>query len=868
MLLAFLAGVLLFGPPGLFHRIVLQLAGEYAGNYLNGRVAAGDYQVNFSNREILVRDLIGLDSDGNQLFRVEQVAVRLAGWTDLRPVAVSIDTPVFTVNLDDGAHGWLGFWKGTGETTAGPPELPERIAVNHGVLWLNSDTVSRRVEVEAEALTREYQTDLTLATRIEGGNALLHATYDLTASAVEQARLTGAYGGAFGATLTGDLDFDYGPDSGLVVQRAVVADGTDTIVGSGTWYGETAAITLTAENFDFGARYPELAGVRGEHLSVAFAGWRDRGDLAFEYRDRARRVNLIAVGSPDRNTIDRFELRGALPELGDFTAAGGVAWRPAAPGTAGPGTVAFEVVTVRAPRLALDGVAGTYNVGGEAGRVTVATAAYENFQAQGVAGEFARVRPDPSRRPAEPDRYTFQIGSGFAGGTVRLDGSYELVAGRGRATVAGAGLELAALNRAFRAELAGAGLTLEAGRLDGTVGVEWDRSWRAHSTAPLRVRGGAFRSATAGTFREVNAELGFTLAPGRASIRDGRFQLPAGEGTFAVELTGADYATLAGGRLAVAELDLKPLEGLLRKLCAPKAVLSQVQGKVGCDLRFATVSGRPSVGGVVRFADVAAQFSEPNIIVRKLAGELRVDTGLVHLPGMAGVKRADFEAGWARLAAPFTGDLTCRSVTLGAVKLSDLTMDLSVNWPRLRVNRARWQMFNGAAAAEGDVSFAGSGLFGLSVLVKGLSLKTVCATFPEINNYLEGKVDATLWLMGDGFTLERMTGNTDVWAYDDAEEKRLVHRELLVRIGGDAIARHPITQVETLPFVNGELTVRIEESKMNFEVLDLLVRNFLYTVDVNVAPNRSRIDILRFLKTINLITERGVAVQIGGAPAR
>jgi len=450
------------------------------------------------------------------------------------------------------------------------------------------------------------------------------------------------------------------------------------------------------------------------------------------------------------------------------------------------------------------------------------------------------------------------------GGEVQADGVLT-AGGAGLLAATASGIKLAELDSLLRTRLAQQKVRLLDGTLTAAVAVQQDDSgaWRLTTKQPLQLAGVRVWQQQAGTLRDLGLTLAGEMTPDSLTVTDATMTLPSGSARGRIVLTGAGYGRVADGEITFTGLQLAEALAPLAQLCQPNCRLTAIRGALDGSIHLSSGSdGGLRVAGALDLHEVGLTMSEPNCTVRGLNGRLQLAPGEVALGEFSGFLRDEFAAGWQELSALPAADLTCTQATFGAISMSDLQIAATINWPRVVVSGMRGRLFGGEVRARGGISFAGDGHYALSTLVDGLSTRAVCAAFPGIENYLNGKVRATLWLKGDAMTLNAMKGKVSAWMYRSEDEAMAVHRDLLIRLGGETIRRQGIAQREYLPLDVGELTTRLQDGKMNFEELRLEVTTLFTTVKVGVAEGHDRIGLLQFLKSINVLAQRGVQVDV------
>ena len=152
------------------------------------------------------------------------------------------------------------------------------------------------------------------------------------------------------------------------------------------------------------------------------------------------------------------------------------------------------------------------------------------------------------------------------------------------------------------------------------------------------------------------------------------------------------------------------------------------------------------------------------------------------------------------------------------------------------------------------VTLSGGLNYRAGMIVKGMSLTTLCDDIAPLKGYISGKVDGGGLLKGTGGGMQGLIGKADFWTYSAGGEKTKISREFLEKVGGPSMKKY----LSERPFDKGIVSVYIENGFLVFKELEISHTNFLGMTDlsVKVAPYNNRIALDHFLSTIAEAADR------------
>jgi len=194
-----------------------------------------------------------------------------------------------------------------------------------------------------------------------------------------------------------------------------------------------------------------------------------------------------------------------------------------------------------------------------------------------------------------------------------------------------------------------------------------------------------------------------------------------------------------------------------------------------------------------------------------------------------------------------------QTVTLGVFHygfplLEDIRLRSTSRDSSLNVFRFDAKMFNGQLYGSGALDLFEGLNFKGGFLVKGVSLKALCDTIQPIQGFISGKVNGMVSVKGSGTGLSTLMGKGEFWVDPTADEKTMISREFLQKVGGVSAKLY----LGDRRFDKGILEAYLKDGYVIFKELELSNRNLLGMTDlsVKVAPFNNRIDLDHLLWTI------------------
>lgn len=157
---------------------------------------------------------------------------------------------------------------------------------------------------------------------------------------------------------------------------------------------------------------------------------------------------------------------------------------------------------------------------------------------------------------------------------------------------------------------------------------------------------------------------------------------------------------------------------------------------------------------------------------------------------------------------------------------------------------------NGSAVLDISKGLSYSGGF----LFEGLSLRRLCEGIEPIKGYISGKVDGVAILKGSAPGISGIIGKADLWAYSTADEKTMISKEFLHKIGGASMKAY----LGDRHFDKGTMSLYLQNGFVIFKELEISHRNFFGMTDlsIKVAPLSNRIAIDHLMWSISEAAQR------------
>jgi len=186
----------------------------------------------------------------------------------------------------------------------------------------------------------------------------------------------------------------------------------------------------------------------------------------------------------------------------------------------------------------------------------------------------------------------------------------------------------------------------------------------------------------------------------------------------------------------------------------------------------------------------------------------------------------------------------------------------------MRVSPIEVNLYEGKLLGSGYLALKSTPEYGANILLRDVSLKQFCDSFPSIKGYITGRIDGILSLKNEQGGLKELTGYVNLWTRTGKGEEMLVSKEFLQKLAGKKLKGFFFQNDR--PYDNGEIIAYLQHNYLTFEKLDISHTNFLGMKDlsVSVAPVQNRIALDHLLDSIRDAAARGKGGGQGTAPVQ
>jgi hypothetical protein len=209
--------------------------------------------------------------------------------------------------------------------------------------------------------------------------------------------------------------------------------------------------------------------------------------------------------------------------------------------------------------------------------------------------------------------------------------------------------------------------------------------------------------------------------------------------------------------------------------------------------------------------------------------------------------------------------ITVGKIAFGGLQMGKLTMYVSAGNGVTDITSLNTTMFEGSILGRGFIMMRSKVIYRTDLLVNNVSLKALCAMFPNIQGYISGRVDGVLSLRGRGTGMAAIAGFTDLWAREGGGEKMVVSKEFLQRMAKQKLGGFFFRTDR--PYDRAEIKALLQDGDLTFDTLAIEHTNFFGVRDlsVSIAPSQNRISLEHLLDSIREASVRG-APATGAKP--
>ncbi|RII26776.1 MAG: hypothetical protein CXR31_10235 [Geobacter sp.] len=212
-------------------------------------------------------------------------------------------------------------------------------------------------------------------------------------------------------------------------------------------------------------------------------------------------------------------------------------------------------------------------------------------------------------------------------------------------------------------------------------------------------------------------------------------------------------------------------------------------------------------------------------------------------------------------------DVTIGSIQFGPLAVGTTTLVIRAANGITDIVSFRSSLYEGQLFGRGFLAMKGNAVYGVDLLLNGLSLREFCDAIPKIKGYILGRVDGIFSLYGEGKGIGGLAGFVDLWAREGKGEKMLVSKEFLQKLAGKKLRGFFFSNDR--PYDQAEISATLDGGYLTFETLDVYHTNFLGIRDlsVSVAPVQNRIAIDHLFEAVKQAAARGKAATGEQPPA-
>jgi hypothetical protein len=287
-----------------------------------------------------------------------------------------------------------------------------------------------------------------------------------------------------------------------------------------------------------------------------------------------------------------------------------------------------------------------------------------------------------------------------------------------------------------------------------------------------------------------------------------------------------------------------------------------LEGSVSSDFSIAYGKDGLSVLGGVQLKDCLLKGEFGEYSIGPINGQVPIAYGRGRNGGEAvsfpSFEKSQFDS-LTKYYAKEEGEKDFKKITIGSLDygfplLKDITLLVKQRGSVLNIERFGANIFGGR--------FEGSGLLDLSegldyragFIIQGLSMATLCERIEPIRGFISGTVDGVANFKGSGAGLSHLIGMADFWTYSFGNEKTMISKEFLEKIGGPSLK----TYLGNRRFNKGIMSLYLQKGDLIFKELEISNRNFLGVTDlsVKVMPLNNRIALDKFLWSITEAAQR------------
>jgi len=212
--------------------------------------------------------------------------------------------------------------------------------------------------------------------------------------------------------------------------------------------------------------------------------------------------------------------------------------------------------------------------------------------------------------------------------------------------------------------------------------------------------------------------------------------------------------------------------------------------------------------------------------------------------------------------------ITIGTMRYGALETGKISLLLTAANGILQISPIEASLYDGTLIGNSYLILKDTPEYGANVLLRDVSLKHFCDSFPSIQGYITGRVDGIVSLKNEKGGLKQLTGYVNLWTRSGKGEKMMVSKEFLQKLAGKKL-RGFFFQNDR-PYDNGEISAYLLNNYLTFEKLDISHTNFLGMKDlsVSVVAVQNRISLDHLLESIRNAAARGKGGEQDAPPVQ
>jgi len=198
--------------------------------------------------------------------------------------------------------------------------------------------------------------------------------------------------------------------------------------------------------------------------------------------------------------------------------------------------------------------------------------------------------------------------------------------------------------------------------------------------------------------------------------------------------------------------------------------------------------------------------------------------------------------------------ITIGSLDYGFPLLNDIYILVKQRGSVLNIERFGANIFGGKLEGSALLDLSKGLDYRAGFIIQGLSMATLCERIEPIRGFIAGKVDGVANFKGSGAGLSHLIGMADFWTYSSGNEKTMISKEFLQKIGGPSLK----TYLGNRRFNKGIMSLYLQKGDLIFKELEISNRNLFGVTDlsVKVMPFNNRIALDKFLWSITEAAQR------------